>query len=747
MDNLKRRHITQQHHGGIEAGYDPIDLNDEEDFCLAKEKIHHYHHRPPSPRLGIYDQRIIQWAAQKRVAIPFILTLLAFWTRFRDLSRSQSVVWDEAHFGKFGSYYLKHEFYFDVHPPLGKMLNGLAGWLSGYDGSFEFKSGSTYPEDMNFWGMRLFNAVWGALMIPVAYATARQFDMSMWASTLAATMVLCDTAYLCISRFILLDSMLLFFTCTTLYCLSGLRRVRDQPFSKRWWTWMIAMGVSLGCVLSVKWVGLFAIALVGVYTLQELWDLFGDVQLPVRVYIAHWLARSVTLIAIPLSIYAASFAAHFAILYKSGPGDPQMSSLFQAQLEGNKFSENPLEIAYGSQVTIKNQGFGSGLLHSHIQTYPEGSRQQQITIYHHADTNNDWLIHGLDIDEQAEPRFVQDGDTVRLFHKLTKKYLYSQQIPGPITTNHLEVSARRSDNDTLSGSHWTIELVDDDASNGDPKRIRALSSRFRLRHNELGCLLRSEAVQLPQWGFKQGEITCDPESKSTDPRNWWNVEEHRNEKLPPAGKNAYRTKFWRDFVHLNVVMWRSNNGLIPDPDKDDKLTSAPTQWPLVSVGLRMCGWSEKHIKFFLLGNPLVWWPSFASILAFGLMMAVYNIRMRRHGYQLPPDQMNYFVSVGGTLTLGWFFHYLPFFMMGRVTYLHHYFPALYFSILMVPFLLDHFTAHHSSKQRAIVFGVALTAVGAAFVFFSPIAFGMTGPVENYASRMWFRSWKLVDSRE
>lgn len=37
-----------------------------------------------------------------------------------------------------------------------------------------------------------------------------------------------------------------------------------------------------------------------------------------------------------------SFSIHFSILTNSGPGDAQMSSLFQAGLRGNDFSENPL---------------------------------------------------------------------------------------------------------------------------------------------------------------------------------------------------------------------------------------------------------------------------------------------------------------------------------------------------------------------------------------------------------------------
>lgn len=44
-----------------------------------------------------------------------IYTLLSCWTRFYKIGASNHVVWDEAHFGKFGSYYLR------VSPPVGSL--------------------------------------------------------------------------------------------------------------------------------------------------------------------------------------------------------------------------------------------------------------------------------------------------------------------------------------------------------------------------------------------------------------------------------------------------------------------------------------------------------------------------------------------------------------------------------------------------------------------------------------------------
>lgn len=108
------------------------------------------------------------------------------------------------------------------------MLVGFSGKLANYNGSFSFDSGISYPDDLDIDTMRIFNAAWGAMLVPVAFCTARQFNFSIYSSVLAAAMVLCDNALLTISRFVLLDSMLLFFTGATFMALAGFRAQRKE---------------------------------------------------------------------------------------------------------------------------------------------------------------------------------------------------------------------------------------------------------------------------------------------------------------------------------------------------------------------------------------------------------------------------------------------------------------------------------------------------------------------------------------
>lgn len=141
------------------------------------------------------------------IVMPIVFTALAFFIRMYKVGINHNVVWDEAHFGGFGSQYLRHEFYHDVHPPLGKMLVGLSGYLAGYNGSFSFESGVEYPDYVDFVKMRLFNAAFSALCVPVAYFTAKAIGFSIPATWFFTVLVLFENSYTTLGKLILLDSM------------------------------------------------------------------------------------------------------------------------------------------------------------------------------------------------------------------------------------------------------------------------------------------------------------------------------------------------------------------------------------------------------------------------------------------------------------------------------------------------------------------------------------------------------------
>ncbi|KAJ6612240.1 glycosyltransferase family 39 protein [Mycena sp. CBHHK59/15] len=691
---------------------------------------------PPAPPPTSIKEFLLQ---NLEHVTPVVYTLLSCWTRFHKIGHSNMVVWDEAHFGKFGSHYLKREFYFDVHPPLGKMIVGLVGLLAGYDGHFEFKSGVEYPENVPYVAMRVMLATFGVVMVPLGWYTAVELGMSQWACHLVALMVLLDVGWLCISRFILLDSMLLFFTFLTVFCMTKFHNQQFQPFSFDWWTWLVMTGVSIGCVTSVKMVGLFVTALVGLYTIEDLWEKFGDLKMPVRDQVKHWTARVGCLIIVPILVFMASFKIHFLVLNQSGPGDAQMSSLFQANLEGNDFAKNPLDVAFGSKVTLKNVGYGGGLLHSHVQTYPLGSAQQQVTCYHYKDDNNEWNI----LPRWDEPvysaedpiRFLKHNDVVRLSHGPTSRNLHSHTIPAPVTKLNHEVSCYG--NATIGDIHdyWVVEVVDDikRGSRDHVDRIHSLTTRLRFKHQVLGCYLRAANAILPQWGFKQIEVSCIPENSPKDTHTYWNVESHWNDRLPAGDTKYYRSPFLRDFWHLNVAMMTSNNALVPDPDKEDILASKPFDWPFLHLGLRMCGWGDTQTKYYLLGNPIVWW-------------GVYLLRMQRKYMDMDANEWDHFLYVGKVAFFGWALHYALLCLTARLI-LRIQLPTLYFSVLMFAHLLDHFifsSRRLALRTKYIAFGICVGSIVFCFWWFKGLAFGIDGPIADHKGLLWRKTWNIYN---
>ena len=59
---------------------------------------------------------------------------------------------DELHYGKYVSLYLRNTFFFEKHPPLGKQLIAGVAYLAGFNGNYTFsKIGAEYSEVRGFW--------------------------------------------------------------------------------------------------------------------------------------------------------------------------------------------------------------------------------------------------------------------------------------------------------------------------------------------------------------------------------------------------------------------------------------------------------------------------------------------------------------------------------------------------------------------------------------------------------------------
>uniref|UniRef100_A0A8C2E9S8 Protein O-mannosyl-transferase 2 n=1 Tax=Cyprinus carpio TaxID=7962 RepID=A0A8C2E9S8_CYPCA len=663
-----------------------------------------------------------------------LVLVLSVCTRFYKITEPPHVCWDETHFGKMGSYYINRTFFFDVHPPLGKMLIGLAGYLTGYDGTFPFiKPGDKY-EHHNYWGMRAFCAALGSCLPPFAFLIVLELSHSTPAALIAASLLIFDTGCITLSQYILLDPILMFFI------------MGSHLSMKLYWS---SLWVCLSGSLGVKFVGLFVILLVGINTAFDLWRLLGDLSLSLLDFGKHLLARVFGLIMLPLFLYTTIFAVHFIVLNRSGPGDGFFSSAFQSRLIGNNLhnASMPEYLAYGSVITVKNLRIAGGYLHSHWHLYPEGvgAHQQQVTAYLHKDYNNLWLVKRPDNSDDltGPPELVRQGDIIRLEHKETTRNLHSHFHEAPLTKKHLQVTGYGINGSGDVNDLWQVEVCG--GKKGDP--VKVLRSKVRFLHRSTSCVLCSSGKTLPKWGWEQVEVTCSPYVKET-PNTQWNIEDHINPKLPNISLSVLKPTFLEVLWESHIVMIRGNSGLKP---KDNEMNSKPWHWPINYQGLRFSGVNETEYRVYLLGNPVIWWLNLLSLALFVLMLTVASLAKQR-GVKMEGMRKVHchtLMEGGGMLLLGWLLHYLPFYIMGRILYYHHYFPAMLFSSMLTGTTNLHLLFSSSISHHLMRGGQFILLLGFIYSFylFHPLSYGMRGPLaQDPASSMaglrWMESWEF-----
>ncbi|XP_028612820.1 protein O-mannosyl-transferase 1 isoform X2 [Grammomys surdaster] len=700
------------------------------------------------------------------------LTGLGLLTRLWQLSYPRAVVFDEVYYGQYISFYMKRVFFLDDSgPPFGHMLLALGGWLGGFDGDFLWnRIGAEYSSNVPVWSLRLLPALAGALSVPMAYQIVLELHSSHCTALGAALLMLIENALITQSRLMLLESILIFFN--LLAVLSYLKFFNSQthsPFSVHWWLWLMLTGVSCSCAVGIKYMGIFTYLLVLSIAAVHAWNLIGDQTLSNMRVLSHLLARIVALLIVPVFLYLLFFYVHLMLLYRSGPHDQIMSSAFQASLEGGlaRITQGqPLEVAYGSQVTLKSVS-GKPLpcwLHSHKNTYPMiyengrgSSHQQQVTCYPFKDINNWWIVkdpgrHQLVVSNP--PRPVRHGDIVQLVHGMTTRLLNTHDVAAPLSPHSQEVSCYIDYNISMPAQNlWKLDIVNRESNQDTWKTIL---SEVRFVHVNTSAILKLSGAHLPDWGFRQLEVVGEKLSLGYHESMVWNVEEHRYGKSHEQKERELElhsptqldiSKNLSFMARFSELQWKMLT--LKNEDLEHQYSSTPLEWLTLDTNIAYWLHPRTSAQIHLLGNVVIWTSASLATAAYTLLFLWYLLRRRRSVCDLPEDAWSHWVLAGALCTGGWAFNYLPFFLMERMLFLYHYLPALTFQILLLPIVLQHASEHlcRSPLQRNVFSALVVAWYSSACHvsnMLRPLTYGDTSlsPGELRALR-WKDSWDIL----
>lgn len=286
----------------------------------------------------------------------WVLTGLALLTRLWQLGVPNEIVFDEVYFRTFASHYLNGYYFFDIHPPLVKLL------FAGIGSLFHLSVTEVATGDTVTVLLRLLPALAGAALVPLIYVILRQLHFGRRIATLGGICILLDNALLVESRFVLMDSFLLLAGFGAVSAYLAFRKAEGR----RRWVYVIIMSLLLGALVSTKWTGLAIVWLVGVAWLYE-----GVLR---RWPWRRMVGEGVVAMLIVATIYIGSFMVHFALLNRSGDGDAYMSERFQTTLRGSRYYDARAHVSFWDKFIELNHEMYSAQSSLNGVTHPYASR-------------------------------------------------------------------------------------------------------------------------------------------------------------------------------------------------------------------------------------------------------------------------------------------------------------------------------------------------------------------------------------
>lgn len=278
--------------------------------------------------------------------LPLALIAGGLLTRFLFIWWPNEVVFDEVHTGKVVASYFTGRFdFFDVHPPLGKLLIAAALKLRGFEPGFAFATnGQPYDSSVPYVAFRFLPNLFGALIPVGVWWFTRELNFSRLSAFAAGALLVLDNALLVHSHFAMLDPFMLFFGVTAL---AAFLRGRKKNYDFKW---LSLAGLLFGLAVSSKWT---ALAFAAPAMILAGWDMLEHLLYLVRTPPTSsgkdrnnragsfvTVAKLTTgIIFLPLVVYIAVFAVHFKLITRDGQGSAFLPPDFNTRSFYSKFTE------------------------------------------------------------------------------------------------------------------------------------------------------------------------------------------------------------------------------------------------------------------------------------------------------------------------------------------------------------------------------------------------------------------------
>lgn len=670
--------------------------------------------------------------------------------------------------------YSKRSFFIEEEVPVLQLFFYLFGkYFTNYNSAPSFEI-TLYPNA----AFRLITIVAGILTAIFTYITLRCYCQSRSLSAfLGASLVSLESTYITEQGILSLKNGNFFMAVITFYLAKKQERREQRPISLKWLSGSIPTGIACGILFACdRKLGTNMLTYLGLICLYRWWwnNALTNPVTAVSGFVSQYAvyALSTMLLFIGLCI------VHLYLTPLSGDGDQYVDGNFQAALNPEILMPIMANVSYSSIISLRHLKT-HGYLHSHHEFYPQGSQQQQVSLYAFRDVNNYWFVeHPLnstnnstnhsdsdtchqvnellayDLDDaftqkvlrlnetchdnnnfkwdatshEFEPVLFDNSTVIRLQHAVTKKFLHSHNIPAPVSDAEwqFEVSAYGADgypgdlNDL-----WVIEVFDPASEQGDSlNQWQAISSVIRLKHLLSGCYLFSHRTHLPKWGYYQHEVTCA--ALGNVEASLWYAETNIHP-TPPHSKVSlvsYRPPSLAvKFIEYVNAMTAYSEELRATNDFWESASKA-RNWGTCFVEPVVYAVFPDHRQIISMGNVLIWYGGLACLVTYMLFKCVTLLAVQRGWHpSIGQSWMVRYDHEAGRLFLAWMVFYFSATSSEQSD--NAYYVALYFSILLTAMTFDCIPKYRIQLATAL-----LASVIWSLTVYAPIIYGWSWSIDK-----------------